>query len=58
MREQVTLYGDDARQFAAYRKAVGDRRDGNAPGNAELVRLMMEQFDVGQPIPAIGEDRQ
>ena len=44
MRVQITLYGDDAEQFLAYREVVGERRDGNEPANAEVVRLTMEPF--------------
>lgn len=45
MREQVTLRSADADRFAAYREEVGRRRDGAEPSRAELLRLMMDQFD-------------
>jgi hypothetical protein len=45
MREQVTLYGDDAEQFRAVKEAIAERRGGNEPSNAETVRLLMQVAD-------------
>lgn len=42
---QVTLRSDDAGRFEQMKAAVEERRDGAEPSNAELVRLMMDQFD-------------
>lgn len=46
MRNQITLCGDDAEQFEQIRERVASRRDGNPPGNAELVRLLMERSNI------------
>jgi hypothetical protein len=46
MRTQITLYGDDSEWFEDLKEDVADHRDGNEPTNAELARLMMEQFDA------------
>lgn len=45
MREQASLYSDDADRFARIREQVAERRDGAEPSNSELLRLMMDQFD-------------
>ncbi|WP_255198015.1 hypothetical protein [Halorarius litoreus] len=48
MREQASLYSDDADRFAWYREQVAERRNGVEPSNSELLRLMMDQFDPSQ----------
>jgi hypothetical protein len=45
-REDITLTGDDARWFNAARQRVAEQRDGHAPGNAELVRLLLQDADL------------
>jgi hypothetical protein len=47
MRVQITLYGDDARWFLDLQEQIAEQRDGTEPANAEVARLMMEQFDAG-----------
>jgi len=47
-REQLTLYGDDADWWRDLKEQVADRRNGNEPTNAELARLMMEDYDSGR----------
>jgi len=46
MRTQVTLYAEDSEWFEDLKEDVGEQRDGNEPTNAELLRLMMQQFDA------------
>ena len=46
MRTQITLYSDDSEWFEEIKKEVAERRDGAEPSNAELVRLMMDQYDA------------
>ena len=48
MRAQITLYGDDADRFEDLRDDVEERRDGSTPSRSEVVRLMMDQFDVDE----------
>ena len=45
MRTQITLYSDDSEWFEEIRSQVAEKRGGAAPSNAELVRLMMEQYN-------------
>jgi len=45
MRTQITLYGEDSEWFEDLKEDVGEQRDGNEPANAELARMMMQQFD-------------
>lgn len=42
MRERISLYGDDAEWFAELKAEVAQRRNGNEPSNAEMLRLLME----------------
>jgi hypothetical protein len=46
MRKQITLYGEDSEWFEDLQEEVGELRDGNEPANAELVRMMMQQFET------------
>ncbi|MFT4921044.1 MAG: hypothetical protein ACI8XM_000237 [Haloarculaceae archaeon] len=46
MRNQLTLYGDDARRFSDLRERVGEARPGSTPCNAELVRILMDEFEA------------
>jgi hypothetical protein len=48
MRVQLTLRSDDADWWEDLREEVADRRDGNEPTNAEMARMMMEQFEPDQ----------
>lgn len=44
-RIQITLYDGDSTRFQAIREAVGEDRPGSTPGNAELVRVLMDEFE-------------
>jgi len=44
-RTQITLRNDDAEWFEDLKEQVAEARDGNKPTNAEIQRLMMQQFD-------------
>lgn len=46
MRTQITLYGDDSEWFDQVKDDVAERREGSEPSNAEVVRLMMEDYDA------------
>lgn len=46
-RERITLSGDDAEWFRDIRQTIAKRRDGYQPTNAEVARLMMEDYDDG-----------
>jgi len=46
METHITLYGDDSEWFEQQRQKVAEQRDGNEPGNAELVRLLMQESDI------------
>lgn len=45
-RAQITLYEADAARFRELKEQVGKRRPGQEPGNAELVRVLMDVVDV------------
>lgn len=45
-RVQITLYGDDSEWFEEKKQEVAKRRGGNAPSNAEFVRLLLQETDV------------
>lgn len=45
MREQITLYGDDAEQFQMFKQDIAEKRGGNEPSNAEMLRLFMQEAD-------------
>jgi len=45
MREDITLYGDDADWFEDLKEARAELRGGNKPSNAEMLRLLMEEYD-------------
>lgn len=45
MRCQITLRSDDADWWEDLKEEVAEQRDGNEPTNAELARMMMEQFE-------------
>jgi len=44
-RCQITLQGDDADRFTDTAERVAELRGGAEPSNAEIVRMMMDQFD-------------
>ncbi len=44
VRDQITLQGDDAERFRRNKEQIGEFRGGANPSNAELVRMMMDQF--------------
>jgi len=44
-RTQATLQGADSERFRNNRERVGELRGGAEPSNAELIRLMLDQFD-------------
>jgi hypothetical protein len=44
-RAQITLRGDDAERFEELKERVGEQRPGSEPGNAELVRVLMDSVD-------------
>jgi len=46
MRERISLYGDDAEWFAELKAEVAERRNGNEPSNAEMLRLLMEDSET------------
>lgn len=45
-RVDITLTGDDAEWFEECREQVADDRGGRPPGNAELTRRLMEEFEA------------
>lgn len=45
MRQQITLVADDAERFDRLREKVASRRSGSEPGNAELVRVLMDEYE-------------
>ena len=45
MRTDITLRGDDSEQFKDLKKARAEMRHGNEPTNAEMLRLLMEDYD-------------
>jgi len=55
VRNQVTLQGSDAERFRDTREKVGDLRSAE-PSNAELVRMMMDQFDPSVAVPTPDQD--
>jgi len=50
MRDQITLQGADAERFERGKERIAELR-GAEPSNAELVRLMMDQFDPDAVVP-------
>jgi len=44
-RTQATLQGADSERFRNVSERVGELRGGAEPSNAELIRMMMDQFD-------------
>lgn len=50
MRTDITLHGADAEQFEELKEARAEQRNGNEPGNAEMLRLLMENYD-GPKVP-------
>jgi hypothetical protein len=46
MRERISLYGDDAEWFAELKEEVAERRNGNEPSNAEMLRRLLEQTET------------
>jgi len=44
-RTQATLQGADSKRFQNASERVGELRGGVEPSNAELIRMMMDQFD-------------
>jgi len=49
-RCQITLQGGDANRFSDTVECVGELRGGAEPSNAEIVRMMMDQFDPSEAI--------
>jgi len=47
-RTQATLQGADSERFRHVSEQVGELRGGAEPSNAELIRLMMDQFDPAE----------
>lgn len=45
MRNQITLLGDDSKRFEEIRERVARERPGSKPGNAELVRVLMDEYE-------------
>jgi hypothetical protein len=45
VRSDITLRSDDASRYEQYRERVAEQRDGVEPSRAELLRMMMDQFD-------------
>ncbi len=43
MPVRITLYGDDADRFEELQERVGKERPGSKPGNAEMVRVLMDE---------------
>jgi hypothetical protein len=46
-RAQITLYGEHAARFEQLKERVGEERPGSEPGNAELVRVLMDLAESG-----------
>jgi len=44
MRERISLYGDDADWFAELKQEVSERRNGHEPSNAEMTRILMQEY--------------
>ena len=49
-RTQATLQGADSDRFRNASERVGDLRGGAEPSNAELIRLMLDQFDPSEAV--------
>ena len=49
-RCQATLQGDDAARFEDTAERVAELRGGAEPSNAEIVRMMMDQFDANEAV--------
>ncbi|GAB7094082.1 hypothetical protein JCM30237_12340 [Halolamina litorea] len=49
-RTQTTLQGADSERFQANLDRVADLRGGAEPSNAELVRMMLDQFDPTEAV--------
>jgi len=49
-RTQATLQGADSERFRNIRELVGELRGGAEPSNAELIRMMLDQFDPGDAV--------
>ena len=46
MREQISLYGDDAEWFNERKQEVAAQRNGVEPSNAEMLRRLLEQTET------------
>jgi hypothetical protein len=46
MKHQISLYGDDAERLDDLRERVGEVRSGSTPCNAEMVRILMDEFEA------------
>ena len=44
-RIDITIRNETAEHFEGYLESVTEMRDGLEPSNAELLRMMMAQFD-------------
>jgi len=43
MRTQITLYGEHSDRFEDVREQMDEEQPGSEPGNAEVVRRLMDQ---------------
>jgi len=55
VRDQITLQGDDSKRFRRNKEQIEELRGGADPSNAELIRMMMDQFDPGSAVGAPDE---
>lgn len=46
MRVHITLCADDAEQFSHVKERIAERRHGNEPSNAEVVRLLLQDANL------------
>ena len=49
-RTQATLQGADSERFQNASDRVGELRGGAEPSNAELIRMMLDQFDPTEAV--------
>ena len=49
-RTQATLQGADSERFQKASERVGELRGGAEPSNAELIRMMLDQFDPAEAV--------
>ena len=46
MRTQITLYDEDSEQFEEVRQEMDELQPGAEPGNAEVLRRLMDMVDL------------